>query len=62
MSLCDRTKSSTSLQALSLFQRVMDPRFVVAVRVSAEGSIGCKSPVSRCHYAFERYVAVASMP
>jgi hypothetical protein len=34
--------------------------FVVAVRVSADGSLGFNSPVSKYQYAFERCVAAAS--
>jgi len=47
MSLCNRPNSWTSLLALSFFQRVMNPRFAVAVRFSAEKSLGSMSPVSR---------------
>jgi len=45
--------------ALSLFHRVMKPRFVVAVRVSPVVSLGCMSPVPQYHYAVERSVAAA---
>jgi len=40
----------------------MNPRFAVAVRVSAEWSLGCMSPMSGYQYAFGKCVATASVP
>jgi len=62
MSLCNRPMSRTSLLVLSLFQQVMNSRLVEAVGDSAEGSLGCMSPISRYQYAFDRCVAAASLP
>jgi len=60
--LCNRANSWTSLLALSLFPPVMNPRFVVTVRVSAVGSQGCMSPVSIYQCAFEKFEGAASVP
>jgi len=43
-SLCNRPKSWNSLLEQSLSQRVMNPRFIAAVTVSAVVSQGCMRP------------------